>query len=74
MASGLTRERNATMHRDIIDLGFLAGRSQRLGSKRFVFELHEQGLTCDDAIAAVFQVFHVTRGAARLFVVWNRRG
>jgi hypothetical protein len=56
------------MHRDNIALRDLAGRSRKLCSKQFATELHEQGYTREDAIAAVCQVFGVPTRAARLFV------
>ena len=57
------------MHRDEIAHRDLAEESRKLCSKRFVSELHDQGYTRDDAIAAVCQVFCVPYRAARLFVV-----
>jgi hypothetical protein len=56
------------MHRDNIALSDLAGRSRKLCSKQFATELHDQGYTRDDAIAALCQVFGVPHRAARLFV------
>ena len=57
------------MHRDNIVLRDLAGKSRELCSKQFATELHDQGYTRDDAIAAVCQVFGVPHRAARLFIV-----
>jgi hypothetical protein len=57
------------MHRDNIALRALAGRSRKLCSKQFATELHEQGYTRENAIAAVCQVFGVPQRAARLFVI-----
>jgi hypothetical protein len=57
------------MHRNDIPLRELAGTSRKLCSKQFATELHEQGYTRDDAIAAVWQVFGVPHRAARLFIV-----
>jgi hypothetical protein len=57
------------MHRDNIAHRDVAETSQKLCSKQFVSELHDQGYTRDDAIEAVCQVFCVPYGVARLFVV-----
>jgi hypothetical protein len=56
------------MHRDLMDLSCLAGIERGLSSKHFVAELHDQGLTRDEAAETVSQVFGVSRGAARLFI------
>jgi hypothetical protein len=56
------------MHRDNVDLRYLAGKSRKLCSQQFATELHDQGYARDDAIAAVCQVFGVPHGAARLFI------
>ena len=55
------------MHRDQIGHG--AERTRGLRSTRFVAELRNQGMGCEDAIEAVSQAFGVPRGAARLFVL-----
>jgi hypothetical protein len=57
------------MHRDNVALRDLARKSRKLSSKQFATELHDQGYTRDDAIAAVCQVFGVGHRAARLFIV-----
>jgi len=55
------------MHRDNHRYGSEPGRG--LCSKQFVIDLHHQGLSRDEAIEAVSQVFGIPRGAARLFVL-----
>ena len=57
------------MHRDTIVLSHLAGVKRGMHSKQFVTELHDRGVTCDEAIEMVSLVFGVPRGAARLFIV-----
>jgi hypothetical protein len=57
------------MHRDNIALRYLAGRSRVVRSKQFVIELRDPGVTRDDAVEMVCQVFGVPRGAVRRFVV-----
>jgi hypothetical protein len=68
MTRGVTDEGSLTMHRDSVTLKGLAGRSRKLSSKQFATELHDQGYTRDDAIAAVCRVFGVPHRAARLFI------
>jgi hypothetical protein len=55
------------MHRDYH--GYGAEPSHWLGSKQFVTDLHHRGVTREEAVEAVRQVFSVPRGAARLFVL-----
>ena len=54
------------MHRDYDRYG--AESSRGVSSRRFVAELHEQGVGPDEAIEAVSRRFGVSHGAARLFV------
>jgi hypothetical protein len=54
------------MHRDFHRYGVEPRRW--LGSKQFVADLRDQGVTREEAIEAVRQVFSVPRGAAQLFV------
>jgi hypothetical protein len=56
------------MHRDNVALGDLARMSRKLSSKQLATELHDQGYSRDDAIAAVCDVFGVPHRAARLFI------
>ena len=53
------------MHRDHRRYGSKPRRGLR--SKEFVNELHEWGLSRENAIVVVSQAFGVTQGAARLF-------
>ena len=55
------------MHRD--HLGYGAESSRGVCSKRYVAELHAQGVGPDEAIEAVSRRFGVSPGAARLFVL-----
>ena len=55
------------MHRDNHRFGSAPGRG--FCSKQFVIDLRHQGLSRDEAIEAVSQVFGIPRGAARLFVL-----
>jgi hypothetical protein len=57
------------MHRDKVVRRDLAGKSRKLCSKQFATELRDQGYARDAAIAAVCQVFGVSRSAARLFII-----
>jgi hypothetical protein len=57
------------MHRNDVSLRELDGRSRKLCSSEFATELHEQGYTRDEAIAAVCQVFGVPQRAAQLFII-----
>lgn len=56
------------MHRDLIDHERLNGMERGLSCKQFVAELHDRGLSPDQAAEAVCQLFAVHRGAARLYV------
>ena len=57
------------MHRDNVALRDLARKRGKLSSMQLATELHDQGYSRDEAIAAVCEVFGVGHRAARLFIV-----
>jgi hypothetical protein len=58
--------RYRTMHRDQIGHG--AEMTRGLRSKQYVAELRERGVTRDEAIEAIIEMYGVPRAAAGLYV------